>query len=321
MKLFNLLKNILQELLQKNELIDLESFKKQDGLLALRYVQDKGLEQDILAKALKSRLDNQKMSETLYGYLLWIAGELMNNVFDHAQTLGKTLKGGILAVRVKDNKIQLGVGDLGIGLKNSLEKNPKIQIKKIDAKQAIKLALSENTSGWPYKRGNGLPDVLRLVQAGQGKLKIYSDQTLWTQTNNQEKWEQAKEALPGVIVVCELEIKDFQVPRRGQPKGKVMKLAQFGKQLSGRDKGQEAYEVLIQELTSLPRDGALLIDLSGIIMMNSSFGDQALGVLLENIKQGYFGAKKIFFTGEIKEVVDVCLDRIAEIRDVAVLRV
>jgi len=159
------------------------------------------------------------------------------------------------------------------------------------------------------------------VQAGEGKLVIYSDQIVWSQTNSQERWTEIKEELPGVIVACEIEIKDFQVPRRGQPKGKVVKLAKFGKQLSGRDKGQEAYEVLVQELTSLPREGVLLIDLSGIIMMNSSFGDQALGVLLENIKQGHFGAKKVFFTGQIKEVVDVCLDRIAEIRNLTVMRV
>jgi len=74
-------------------------------------------------------------------------------------------------------------------------------------------------------------------------------------------------------------------------------------------------------LASLPKAGVLLIDLSGIVMMNSSFGDQALGVLLENIKQGHFGAKKIFFTGKITEVVDLCLDRIAEIRGVDTVKV
>ncbi|MEK9165639.1 MAG: hypothetical protein AAB525_02160, partial [Patescibacteria group bacterium] len=243
------------------------------------------------------------------------------NVFDHAQTLGKTLKGGILVLNIKNNFVQIGVGDMGIGLKNSLEKNPQIQIKKIDAKQAIQLALTENTSGWPYKRGNGLPDVLRLVRAGKGKIKIYSDQTIWTQINGQNKWENAKEKLDGVIVVCELEIKDFRVPRRSKPKGAVIKLSQFGSQLSGRDKGQEAYEILVNKLTKLPKEAVLLIDLSDIVMMNSSFGDQALGVLLENIKHGHFGGKKVFFIGKINEVVDLCLDRVAEIRNVEVIKV
>jgi len=64
-----------------------------------------------------------------------------------------------------------------------------------------------------------------------------------------------------------------------------------------------------------------MIDLTGIIMMNSSFGDQALGVLLENIHQGHFGAKKVFFIGEIKQAVDLCLDRIAEIRKVEIAKI
>lgn len=321
MELFQLLKQLLLKIQQTDALQDFKLIKPDQDILLLRYVREKGLEQNILFKTLKSKLDNKEMPENFYGYLLWIAGELANNVFDHGQTLGRTLKGGILALDVKDNILELAIGDLGIGIKASLEKNPQIQIKKIDAKQAIQLALAENTSGWPHKRGNGLPDVLRIVRAGKGKIKIYSDQIIWTEVNSQNKWANVKENLNGVIVACELKIKDFRVPRRSKPKGAVIKLSQFGCQLSGRDKGQDAYEVLVRKLTKLPKDGVLLIDLSNIVMMNSSFGDQALGVLLENIKLGHFGWKKAFFTGKINEVVDLCLDRIAEIRDVEIARV
>ncbi len=127
--------------------------------------------------------------------------------------------------------------------------------------------------------------------------------------------------LPGVITSVELEIKEFEVPRRGKPKGKILKLEQFGAQLSGREKGQEAYETLVRELTSIPKDGALIIDCTGVIMMNSSFGDQAIGVLLENINAGHFGAKKVYFTGAINTVLDLCFDRISEIRGVKVFKV
>ena len=313
MQVFQFLKNILLEIHKKDVLVGLKKGK----VLILEYVPEKGLEQDILAKELK----DQNLSESFYGYLLWIAGEIMNNVFDHGQTLSRTLKGGILVVNIKDNIAQLAIGDLGIGIKASLEKNPELQEKKLDAQKAIKLSLSEDISGWPYKRGNGLPDVLRIIRAGNGTLVICSDQMVLTIRNKKEDWQKIKENLPGVIVCVELPIKDFQVPRREMPRGKVIKLSQFGIQLSGREKGQEAYEVLVKELADLPKEGVLMIDLSGIIMMNTSFGDQALGVLLEGIKQGHFGAKKVFFIGKINEVVNTCLDRIAEIRRVETIKI
>jgi len=297
MQLFEYLKNILLEIHKKDALVDL----KKGEFLVLEYVRERKLEQEILSEALQ----NQNLPENFYAYILWIAGEIMNNVFDHAQTLGKTLKGGILALDIKDNILQLAIGDLGIGLKASLEKNPKLQEKKLDAKKAIKLALREDTSGWPQKRGNGLPDVLKIIKAGKGKFMIYSD----------------TEELPGVTVGIKLPISNFMLEQSKMPKGKVIKLLQFGKQLSGREEGQEAYEILVKELASLPKQGILLIDLSDVIMMNSSFGDQALGVLLENIQQGHFGAKKVFFTGTINPVVNSCLDRIAEIRKVEIVKI
>lgn len=166
-----------------------------------------------------------------------------------------------------------------------------------------------------------MPDILRLTRAGQGEIIISSDQFIWTEKNSRVSWVKLKEKLPGVIVACEIEIKDFRVPRRGRPKGQIIKLSQFGCQLSGREKGQEVYEILVKKITELPKAGVLLIDLSDVIMMNSSFGDQALGILLENIKAGHLGAKRVFFTGQIAEVADLCLDRIAEIRGVEVFKV
>ena len=233
------------------------------------------------------------------------------------------MRGGILAVAIDGTRIELAVGDLGIGIRASLEKNEQIAKKILeDASPSItKIALQENVSGWPYKRGNGLPDILRIVEAGDGLFYLYSDRELFAKQREREQLEELKEFLPGVIASVEMEIKDFTVPRKGKPKGKVVKLKESGIQLSGRDNGQEVYEKLVRELTELPKDGTLLIDLGGVIMMNSSFGDQALGVLLENIKAGYFGGKKVYFTGEISEVVDLCLDRIGEIRGVEIVKV
>lgn len=99
MPLFQLLKKILLEIQRKDKLIDLKTIKKQNGLLILRYIAERGLEQEIVAKALKSLVINKKMPENFYGYVLWIAGEITNNIFDHAQTLGQTLKGGILSIK------------------------------------------------------------------------------------------------------------------------------------------------------------------------------------------------------------------------------
>lgn len=318
MKLFNFIQNILRQIQTQDVLIDLKPLQKQENLLILRYIPEKGMEQDIIAKELQIFLDKKIISETFFGYLLWISGEIMNNIFDHGQTLGKTLKGGILAMNIKNNTAHIVIGDLGIGIQASLEKNPKLQAQNLNPKKAIKLALTEHTSGWPQKRGNGLPDVLRIIKAGNGSLKIYSDQTLFKIKNSNKKYKKINKKLLGVTAGIKLRIKDFQVPSRDRIKGMAIKLSQFGKQLSGREKGQEAYETLIKKITSLPKEGILIIDLTGIIMMNSSFGDQAIGVLLENIQAGHFGSKKVLFTGEIKQVVDLCLNRISEIRNVKI---
>lgn len=67
----------------------------------MRSISEKGLEQEIVAKKLHPFLKKYGISETFYGYLLWIVGKMMNNVFDHGQTLGKTLKGGVFGLDIK----------------------------------------------------------------------------------------------------------------------------------------------------------------------------------------------------------------------------
>lgn len=321
MKLFTLFKTILLDIYQKNTLANLEEIKKRHGLLILQYIHERGIEQTVLDHELKPYISRYQMSETFYGYILWIAGELMNNVFDHAQTYGKTLKGAVLALAFDSKTAELAIGDLGIGIKASLEKNEKLAPLLASGIASTVVALQDNTSGWPYKRGNGLPDVIRIVEANGGVFGIYSDGQLLTKRKGRDDIEKVDELLPGVIAYVELAIKDFTVPRRSRPQGKAIKLIEYGVQLSSRTYGQEAYEMLVREMVELPKDGALIIDLTGVVMMNSSFGDQAFGVLLENIKEGHFGAKKVYFTGAINEVVDLCLDRIAEIRHVEVVKI
>lgn len=139
--------------------------------------------------------------------------------------------------------------------------------------------------------------------------------------NGKIKLRREKADLPGVIVSVSLRAHDFSVPRRVPVKGKVFNFSQFGKILSGRQNGQKAYEVLVNKLAGLPKNGILIIDLTGVVMMNSSFGDQCLGVLLENISQGHFAEKNMLFSGEIKQAVDFCLDRISEIRGVEIKKI
>jgi hypothetical protein len=298
--------------------------QSEKDLLVFCQISKREEEQDVLHRALKAHLERGDISEEFLGYVSWIGGEAMNNVFDHGQTLGRALRGGVLALAVTDDikDLQISVGDLGIGIKESLEKNPQIQSQRVTPKRAIELAISENTSGWPQKRGNGLPDILRIVKAGRGEVKIQSDGTTLTIKDGRSRWGKAEMEcgiIPGVIIGTEIKIHDFEIPRRTPQKGTFFRLKKFGRQLSGRDKGQVAYEVLVKEVVKLPKGGVLLIDLTDVLMMNSSFGDQSLGVLLENIKSGHFGSKKVIFTGEINDVTRFCLNRISEIRDVDIV--
>src|SRR3989338_6331189 len=100
MRLFTLIKILLRNIHTSGAPVDLKTIQKRERLFLLRYVPERGMEQDILAHELAPLLSSGSMSETFYGYILWVAGELTNNIFDHAQTLGHALKGCILALLI-----------------------------------------------------------------------------------------------------------------------------------------------------------------------------------------------------------------------------
>lgn len=59
-------------------------------------------------------------------------------------------------------------------------------------------------------------------------------------------------------------------------KTRTFLLAQFGTRIGTRSEGRTAQEVVWRELSCLPEDGILSVDLSGIEVLSGSFADEAL---------------------------------------------
>ncbi len=142
MRLLNFLKSILLEINEKGALVSLDEAQKRERLFLLRYIPDRGMEQTVLAKELASYVSEKKISETFYGYILWIAGELMNNVFDHAQTLGKVLKGGAFALAIENGRIELAVREESKSSRRDCARSSVSCSRKSIIRKYIRLAIS-----------------------------------------------------------------------------------------------------------------------------------------------------------------------------------
>jgi hypothetical protein len=98
--------------------------------------------------------------------------ELSDNTRFHAQT-----DGGVLAAQVYEQgrpnqRVDLALGDVGIGIRRSLQNN---EHESVDDADAIELALEEGVSGTgDPSRGYGLPSVVRRVRELGGQTTIRS---------------------------------------------------------------------------------------------------------------------------------------------------
>lgn len=90
-----------------------------------------------------------------------------------------------------------------------------------------------------------------------------------------------------------------------------------GSFLSGRDVGAATYQQVSNWLAGLPVGEEVSLDLTGVVMINTSFGDEAIGRILEEVRGGKYGQRKISVTGISNRSVTNALQRICEIRDIA----
>lgn len=128
--------------------------------------QDKKASEEILVA-----LQAHGFSDTIAAYIAWILGELADNSLTHSGTACH-----ILAARYPGQKnfLEIGILDSGIGIQNSLRKNPKYQ--DLDDRKALLTAFKSHVSSWPdeAQRGKGLTDVVNIALGNKSFFKVDS---------------------------------------------------------------------------------------------------------------------------------------------------
>jgi sensor histidine kinase regulating citrate/malate metabolism len=102
--------------------------------------------------------------------------ELINNVYDHAKSPIDAYV--FCQFFPKDRSIKIVVGDLGIGIPNSVNNYLKsIADKTISNKASLKWAIEErkSTKSMPHNKGLGLYNLHSFIKSSQSSLRILSN--------------------------------------------------------------------------------------------------------------------------------------------------
>lgn len=141
-----------------------------ETILPLTYVGYRGAERPVAAH-LNRLLIQQGFSEEIGGYIAWIIGELADNAHTHGK--GPCY---LMAERVswKHDYLAIAVGDVGMGIHNSLKGNPKYSA--LADRRAFLTAFKPGVSSWgdEHNRGRGLTDVLAIALANKSLLRVDS---------------------------------------------------------------------------------------------------------------------------------------------------
>jgi hypothetical protein len=93
-----------------------------------------------------------------------------------------------------------------------------------------------------------------------------------------------------------------------------------GKLLVTRGTGRRVREALAAVLEGLPTGGVLYVDMRGVELMDYSFADEALGILVSRVAAGEYGERHVVLVEEDRELVENIEASLRQ-RDLAMLRV
>src|ERR687893_487405 len=93
-----------------------------------------------------------------------------------------------------------------------------------------------------------------------------------------------------------------------------------GKLMVTRGTGRRVREALGEVLEGLPGDGVLYVDTRGVELMDYSFADEALGILVSRVAAGEYGNKHVALVEEDRELLENIEASLRQ-RDLAMLRV
>ena len=93
-----------------------------------------------------------------------------------------------------------------------------------------------------------------------------------------------------------------------------------GKLMVTRGTGRKVREALAEALEGLPRGGVLYVDTRGVELMDYSFADEALGILVTRVASGEYGERRVALVEEDRELLEN-VDASLRQRGLAMIRV
>jgi hypothetical protein len=93
-----------------------------------------------------------------------------------------------------------------------------------------------------------------------------------------------------------------------------------GKLLVTRGTGRRVREALAAALEGLPTGGVLYVDMRGVELMDYSFADEALGILVSRVAAGEYGERHAVLVEEDRELLENIEASLRQ-RDLAMIRV
>lgn len=77
-----------------------------------------------------------------------------------------------------------------------------------------------------------------------------------------------------------------------------------GKLMVTRGTGRAVREALAEALEELPRGGTLYVDTRGVELMDYSFADEALGILVSRVASGEYGDRRLVLVEEERDLLE-----------------
>ena len=93
-----------------------------------------------------------------------------------------------------------------------------------------------------------------------------------------------------------------------------------GKLMVTRGTGRRVREALAEALEGLPSGGVLYVDTRGVELMDYSFADEALGILVSRVAAGEYGDRHVVLVEEGRELLENIEASLRQ-RDLAMIRV
>ncbi|MCM0084463.1 DUF4325 domain-containing protein [Geomonas sp. Red32] len=243
----------------------------------------------------------------------WAANEIMDNIIIHSETKAP---GAVCAQYREDiQRLEIGIFDSGRGIKNSLEESKVLRDHQQAITEALKRGVTRNLS---IGQGNGLAGSREIIIQNQGSLNIWTGDAEYKILNGKEIGTSNHSFTMGTGLLLSLDVNrpvDLSNTFIGKPSWNYLnaeceRIAEMG----GIKVVDECFHTGVREtakklrrkiLTMLPDiEDKLNIDFSGITRASSSFLDELLGRLVQEIGTDTF-FEKVAITNANQDLIDM----------------